>query len=48
MVECSKHPGKYHIPGDECVSCTAERRNAELRAAKAAKEAELKKQKGKK
>ena len=42
MVECSKHRGKFHIPGDECISCGTERRNAELRA-KAAREAANKK-----
>lgn len=38
MVECDEHPGRFHIPGDECVSCAAERRSAEVRE-RAAKEA---------
>jgi len=42
MVECSRHRGRFHIPGDECISCGTERRNAELRA-KAAREAASKK-----
>ena len=42
MVECSRHRGKFHIPGDECISCGRERRNAEA-SAKAAREAASKK-----
>lgn len=38
MVECSKHRGRFHIPGDECVACGVERRNAESRV-KVAREA---------
>ena len=39
MVECFKHPGNFRIPGDECVSCATERRNAETRARAAAAKA---------
>ena len=24
MVECSRHPGKFHLPGHTCVKCKAE------------------------
>ena len=39
MVECFKHPGKFHVPGDECVSCATECRHAEVRARAAAAKA---------